>query len=74
MAWRAILGLVAQVTGWLAFTGPWLTLQLTGKHFFTDRYFQNLSYGVVVLCSTISLLVALRFAMTFRAESRRAEL
>jgi len=73
LAWRALVALAAQVVGWVAFTGPWLMLQATGRQMFTDRYFVNLSFGTVVLCATIAVLVLLRFALTFRAESLRPE-
>jgi hypothetical protein len=73
LAWRAMAAMAAQVASWTAYTGPWLLLQTTGKRVLTDRYFQNLIFGLVVLCSTIATLVLIRFAFTFRAESQRAD-
>jgi hypothetical protein len=70
LAVRAGVGLVVSVVSWACLIGPRLLMRLTGVSVLTDRYFQNLAYGLDVLCSTIAVLVLLRLALRFRDEAQ----
>ena len=69
LAVRAGVGLVASVVSWGCVSGPRLLARWAGISLLDDRYSLNLAYGTDALCSTLVVLMLLRFTFRFRDEA-----